>query len=509
MKPSTAGVRVSCLWDEGSLSAKILAVGRFTPSSFRFPPPLKIHVVVTPAKKPLDEAGAIDAMLAALGKDAPARPSADQLIILDISDPDTSDLRAELARLGRELANDFAQASSDGAQLKLELGSPAAATESSTAPVGIASSVASEKSRWTPEAEKLHDLNGSRANAALPRVLSTLGDSARRRAGSTGVRRIAGTVGNGAQEAVVRVAVSGGGRNLALAWDEDTRFRRHDAGRGTLIAVAECLRALACRGASALVTGAEITFPNPCRCDDLRAVDETLKAVASARAFFSLPGTMAVASAGATRGGKDHPPRSVVWAIGGSDADRPATGLRVRGVGERLIFLGEAPMELGGSQYLRAVHGLTVGDVPALDLSAEKKLQSVLLTLIRAGIVSAAASVAAGGVMAAVCEMLFADGRTFGAKLDLTPLGGARADALLFGESQGRVIIAVAPERVGTVLSEAHMRGVSAALIGEVTAEPTLGLKTRSLETQWAVAELRKCRDEAVADTPANSTPGA
>ena len=62
---------------------------------------------------------------------------------------------------------------------------------------------------------------------------------------------------------------------------------------------------------------------------------------------------------------------------------------------------------------------------------------------------------------------------------------------MLFGESQGRVLVAVAAGRVGTVLTEAQIRGVPAVLIGEVADAPTLSLKTRSLATEWSIAALR------------------
>lgn len=51
--------------------------------------------------------------------------------------------------------------------------------------------------------------------------------------------------------------------------------------------------------------------------------------------------------------------------------------------------------------------------------------------------------------------------------------------------------MAVAASRVGTVLTEAQIRGVPAVLVGEVTETATLNLKTRSLATEWSVADLR------------------
>jgi len=133
---------------------------------------------------------------------------------------------------------------------------------------------------------------------------------------------------------------------------------------------------------------------------------------------------------------------------------------------------------------------VNTGEAPAIDCAMERKMQDALLALSAAGVIASAREVSAGGLMVAVWAMLAASERPLGVRLDLTSLAGGRADALLFGESQSRVVVAVSADRVGTVLSEAHMRGVSAALIGEVTSDAVFGLKTRSLATEWPLAEL-------------------
>jgi phosphoribosylformylglycinamidine synthase len=161
--------------------------------------------------------------------------------------------------------------------------------------------------------------------------------------------------------------------------------------------------------------------------------------------------------------------------------------------GEKLVFLGATPAELGGSQYLGVIHQLNAGDAPQCDFVAAQKLDQALLALITAGQVHGAHAVAEGGLLCCVAEMLFAPGQLFGAILDLAPLQGSRLDALLFGESQNRAVIIVATERLGSVLADAHLRGVSAAVIGEITANPVLTVRGATDEAvSWPVAELRR-----------------
>ena len=64
-----------------------------------------------------------------------------------------------------------------------------------------------------------------------------------------------------------------------------------------------------------------------------------------------------------------------------------------------------------------------------------------------------------------------------------------RLDALLFGETQNRVIISVAATDAGRVVKQAKLLGVPATVIGKVGGE-TLSLKVPSGELSAPVADL-------------------
>jgi len=255
--------------------------------------------------------------------------------------------------------------------------------------------------------------------------------------------------------------------------------------KGGAAAVVESLRGLACVGAKARALAVDVMWPNPSNEAILKRVQGALCAAAEATRALDVRLEDVSISAAADGVGE-------AVAVGEAPEGVTLLGSFARGAGERLVFLGETPKEIGGSRFLEAVHGLPMETGGAVDWSAEKRLHEVLRTLIAAGVITAARGVGEGGLMTAVCGMLLGGERTWGARLDLTPLGGTRADALLFGEGGARAIVEVGADRVGTVISEAHMHGVPAALIGEVTAEDLLDLKTRSLATAWKVAELAK-----------------
>jgi phosphoribosylformylglycinamidine synthase len=125
-----------------------------------------------------------------------------------------------------------------------------------------------------------------------------------------------------------------------------------------------------------------------------------------------------------------------------------------------------------------------------VDLAAEKRLHGFVLGQIRAGRLGAAHDLSEGGLLVAVCEMLFGPGR-LGAAVDLSGLRSPRLDALLFGESQGRVVVSVERADEPAVLAAALAAGVPADPIGAATADGILTVKTARGPLDWAVSGLR------------------
>ena len=292
---------------------------------------------------------------------------------------------------------------------------------------------------------------------------------------------------------MVRARLDGTDRLIALSTGGNARFCYLNPRRGSLIAVVECLRRLACTGAVPFAISSRLNLANPVTSGESYMLGECLGGLTDAGQFFGLPelGSGVSFHAQKTSGAGDLTP--TVSVVGQIEQEKHFTRQSVRAAGEKLILLGAAPTELGGSQYLGIVHELNTGDAPQCDLPDAQKLHNVLRTLIKAGGVRGANAISEGGLLCCVAEMLFAPERTFGATLDLATLQGNRLDALLFGESQNRAIIVVASERLGSFLADAHLRGVSAAVIGEVSATPQLTVRGATEEpVSWPLAELRQ-----------------
>jgi phosphoribosylformylglycinamidine synthase II len=347
-------------------------------------------------------------------------------------------------------------------------------------------------SAWTPETARLPDLDPARAQAALRRLLSHPTIASKRwiyRQYDHMVQH--GTVVEpGSDAGVVRLRLGSAEKFIAVSNDCNGRYCYLNPRRGALIAMAECLRNLACSGASPLAMTDNLNFGNPYKPETFYQLKECVAGLAEACRFFDVPvvgGNVSLYNE-SPEGAID--PTPTVAVVGLIAAEAHVTRQFVRSAEARLLLLGGAPSEIGASQYLGIVHGLKTGEAPAVDLAAEKRLQEFVLGQIRAGRVEAAHDLSEGGLLVALSEMLFGrDG--LGASIDLSAFGAVRLDALLFGESQGRVLLAVSPTYEITVLAAAQTAGVPADRLGAATFDGVLAVATARGPLTWNVPELR------------------
>jgi phosphoribosylformylglycinamidine synthase len=127
--------------------------------------------------------------------------------------------------------------------------------------------------------------------------------------------------------------------------------------------------------------------------------------------------------------------------------------------GDAILLLGDVGGELGGSEYLATIHGEVFGARPDCDLDREKAVIDVLLEAIRGGFVSSAHDCSDGGLGIALAECCIAHPEAVtGADIDLSALGKLSTREILFGETQGRVLISsVAPERIAEIAKKANV----------------------------------------------------
>ena len=275
------------------------------------------------------------------------------------------------------------------------------------------------------------------------------------------------TVEPGSDAGVVKLSIAGINKYLAIANDCNNRFCYLDPYTGAQIAFVECMRNLACSGARALAVTDNLNFGNPNKPEAYHMLKECVKGLADACAHFDVPVVGGNVSLYNEHGEGAIDPTPVVSMVGLIDHPDRVTRSGVKDSGLELILLGGLPDELGGSYYLQSAFNKKEGTCPKVDLDAEMNLQNLLIGQIEEGRICAAHDLSEGGLLVCLAEMLF-DAHGIGASVSLPDLGSSgRLDALLFGESQARAIIAVKPEKCDAVIQAAKNLGVSAHAMGK------------------------------------------
>jgi phosphoribosylformylglycinamidine synthase len=137
------------------------------------------------------------------------------------------------------------------------------------------------------------------------------------------------------------------------------------------------------------------------------------------------------------------------------------------GAGDAIVLLGTTRNDLGSSQYIAKVKGISHSPCPTFDLDEEYALHLFLETLSKERAVASAHDISEGGLFVACMESAMAGGKGF----DICTEKGLRLDAGLFGESQSRVIVSVSQDRLDRLTKLAAEAGVVAMHVGTVLAD--------------------------------------
>ena len=296
---------------------------------------------------------------------------------------------------------------------------------------------------------------------------------------------------------------------IALTVDGNASYVWLDPYEGGKLAVAEAARNLACAGAVPLGTTDNLNFGNPHNPETFWQLREAVRGLAEGCRAFNAPVTGGNVSLYNQSPNGPIDPTPTIAMVGLIEKAEHVTTQWFKDQGDAIILLG-SPMDssdpllgLGGSAYLQVVHGLKNGRPPRCDLEREKELDLALRALICSGAVKSAHDCSEGGLAVALAECCISQQaargtpRLIGAQVDLAaalgagqPAGTCRLDALLFGESQGRILISVAAVNAAKVLAQARVLDVPAILLGAVGGT-TLDIQADGARVSCDVAELR------------------
>jgi phosphoribosylformylglycinamidine synthase II len=310
---------------------------------------------------------------------------------------------------------------------------------------------------------------------------------------------------------------------IAMTVDCNGGYVYLDPYEGAKIAVAEACRNLACSGAVPLGATDNLNMPSPLKPELFWQIKESVRGLAEGCKAFNAPVTGGNCSLYNQSPAGPIDPTPTISVVGLIEKLEHVTTQWFKDEGDAIILLGEAVDQadpifgLGGSAYLQVVHGKKNGSPPRCDLEVAKTLHTTLIGLIQSGLVKSAHDCSEGGLAVALAESCISQliaresPRLIGATIDLSGVAASRQsaadqsqekdkalsldaattrlDALLFGETQSRVVVSCKPLDAVKIVERAKLMDVPAVHIGKVGGEK-LAIKTNAGEFSSPLSEL-------------------
>jgi phosphoribosylformylglycinamidine synthase len=263
----------------------------------------------------------------------------------------------------------------------------------------------------------------------------------------------------GGDAAIVRI--HGSNRGLALTTDCTPRYCGADAATGAAQAVAEAWRNLSAVGARPLAITDNMNFGNPERPEIMGQFADAVEGIREACLALDFPVVSGNVSFYNETNGKGILPTPAIGAVGLIDDLGRTARLALAGISQSLVLIGATAGHLGCSAYLKEIAGRREGAPPPVDLAVERRNGDFVRAEIAAGRITACHDISDGGLLVAVAEMALAGG--IGCTITI-PDGALASHAWLFGEDQGRYLMAV--DDAEGLVERAEAALVPAAVIG-------------------------------------------
>lgn len=173
------------------------------------------------------------------------------------------------------------------------------------------------------------------------------------------------------------------------------------------------------------------------------------------------------------------PPTLLVSSVGVVHDVTSCTTVDAKCTGDLVIVLGLTRDELGGSEYYRLLGEKERGeafigkDVPKVNVAETRPVYLAAAEVIRQGLAASAGSVHQGGIAVALVKC--AMGGRLGMRLELDKVeqeGITDVRRLMFSESQGRILMTIAPDKLQAV--KEICADVPFSIIGEMTENAAL-----------------------------------
>ncbi len=290
-------------------------------------------------------------------------------------------------------------------------------------------------------------------------------------------------IGPGTEVTAVRLPDSH--RAIAFSVNGNSTYCYLNPYRGGAIAVAEAARNLVCCGVNPLGITDGLNFGNPFKPENFWQLRKCVEGISEACRELNTPVVSGNVSLNNENPRGSIDPTPLVGMVGVIGDYQKLTSPWFKNSGDLIALVGETKEELGGSEYLKIIHGIKKGDCPEIDWGMEKKVQDFCLAVIDKGLINSAHDCSEGGLAVALAECCLSNPqKPLGASITISEViydwtkripqmefkivKPVRSDALLFGESQSRIIISFTPSSLISLQNLAQQYKVPFRVMGKV-----------------------------------------
>ncbi|HSG31519.1 MAG TPA: phosphoribosylformylglycinamidine synthase subunit PurL [Thermodesulfobacteriota bacterium] len=245
----------------------------------------------------------------------------------------------------------------------------------------------------------------------------------------------------GSDASIVRI--KGTDKSIAMTTNCNSKYCYLTPYTGSMIAVAESARNLACSGAVPLAITDCLNFGNPENPEIMWQFKESINGISKAATFLGTPIVSGNVSLYNQTGNEAIYPTPTIGMVGLIEDSSKIINQWFKNENDLIIQIGNTYEEFGGSEFLNLQNPHLLSRAPELNLESEKKLINILLELIQDGILNCAHDISEGGLITALAESCFTPEGQIGIKIENPLPNSLTEDAFLFSESQSRVIVSL------------------------------------------------------------------
>lgn len=299
----------------------------------------------------------------------------------------------------------------------------------------------------------------------------------------------------GSDSAVVRI--KGTNKAIAVTSDCNSRYCYLDPVAGGKIAVAEAARNLVVSGATPIAITDCLNFGNPEKEETMYQFKGCIEGMSEACKVLNTPVIGGNVSFYNETNDVNIFPTPTVGMVGLIEDINKATKQWFKEEGDIIVLLGDTKEDIGGSEYLKVVHGLDKGLPPIIDLNIEKNTHNACLNLINAGIIESAHDLSEGGLLIAIIEKALnnnyscnnKDEDLLGADIEID-FKNIRPDFYLLSESQSRILLTLKEKDLDALKAICEKENVPFEKIGTVIKNKfkindLIEIDTKELKEVW------------------------